>query len=331
MLQLRKIQPELTQPHINNITAHAYTYAKTIYVVVLYIQNSIFFTGILKSFKHDPDVPYPMTHVPCGYAVIINNIVFDEGTRLETREGSEVDVAKMTKLFEWLQFKVEVHRNKKAAEIRSTVRHYCYGREHNKFDCFVLFLMSHGLDDAIFGTDGELVYLRSDIRPYLLGDTCYSLSGKPKLIFVQACRGREANEGLVVTESGYNLPSQEASPYPVCTPSNLDMTPSFTPATDFKYSIPQDSDVLIFYASSSSYAAHRNTREGGWFVKELYDVMRKYAKTEDLQSMITKVTGQTATRMMKKDKKKYMQCPEQVGNLRKQLFFNPRQRNLEYD
>ena len=294
-----------------------------------------FCTGILKSLKHDPDVPYPMTNVPCGYAVIINNIEFDKGTGLDCREGSEVDVTRMTELFEWLQFKVEVHRNKKAAEIRSTVRHYCCEEEHNKFDCFVLLLMSHGSKDSIFGTDGKLVNLRRDIRQFLIGEKCDSLRGKPKLIFVQACRGSEANEGLVVTESGYsvvgNLPSQEASPYPVCTPSNLDMTPSFTPATDFKYSIPQDSDILIFYASSSSYAAHRHTREGGWFVMKLYDVMRKYARTEDLQSMITRVIGQTATKKVEKHGKLYMQCPEQIGNLRKKVFFKPRQGNLGYD
>ena len=289
--------------------------------------NYIFnYIGILKSLQNDPDGPYPMTNVPRGYAVIINNFKFDEGTMLEFRKGSEIDVRKMEELFHWLQFKVEVHQNKTAAEIISIVRKYCYEKEHTKFDCFVLFLMSHGSEDAIFGTDRKLVNVRHDIRRYMTADKCFSLANKPKLIFVQACRGEEANQGFVVTESAHhlmgNLPRQEVHNYPAYTPSNLDIAPSFAPPVDVKY-IPQDSDILIFYASTASHAALRHTQEGGWFVMKLYDVMCEYAEKEDLQSMITKVTGQVSMKKTVKNEKVYMQCPEQIGNLRKKVFFNP--------
>lgn len=272
----------------------------------------------------DPNGPYPMTHVPRGYAVIINNYMFDEVTRLDYRKGSEKDVIKMRQLFEWLQFKVEVHVNKTAAEVISIVRKYCYEKEHNKFDCFVLFLMSHGSEDAIFGTDGKLVNVRRHIRKFMIADKCVSLAKKPKLIFVQACRGEEANQGFVVTESADysmgNLPRQEVNNYPAYTPSNVDLTPNFSPLVEY---IPQDSDILIFYASSDTHAALRHTEEGGWFVSELYDVMCRYAGTEDLQSMITKVTEQVSRKKTVKNGKVYMQCPEQIGNLRKKVFFKP--------
>ena len=284
-------------------------------------------TGILKLLQSDPDGPYPMTNVPCGYAVIINNYEFDEATRLEFRYGSDVDVRKMKELFQWLQFEVDVYENRTADQIKSIVRKYCYGKEHTKFDCFVLFLMSHGYADGVFGTDGNLVNVRRDIRKFLTAGECFSLANKPKLIFVQACRGGGADKGFVVIESGHplvkNAPSQQVSNYPTTyTPSNLDITPGFSPDVDVEY-IPEDSDILISYASTAYHAALRNTYTGGWFVTKLYDVIFEFAKTEDLQSMITRVTREVASqKKVTKNKEVYMQCPEQIGNLRKKVFFN---------
>ena len=104
-------------------------------------------------------------------------------------------------------------------------------------------------------------------------------------------------------------------------PSNLDETPDYTPPEVDVMSIPQDSDILIAYASTAYHAALRNKEIGGWFVTHLYDVMRRYAETEDLQSMLTRVNRQVSA---KKSAKNWMQCPEQIGNLRKKVFFKPR-------
>ncbi|CAB3978180.1 caspase-9 [Paramuricea clavata] len=282
--------------------------------------------GILKSFQNDLDSPYPMTHVPCGYAVIINNSDFHPYTKLEQREGSEKDVKTMEELFKWLQFNVDIYENQTAAEIVSIVRKYRVEIDHTNFDCFVLFLMSHGFEDGIFGTDGRRVKLREEIRKQLTADKCFSLANKPKLIFVQACRGGEADKGFVVSDSPDDqfsvrtTPAQVVNNYPTYTPSNLDVTPDYNPEVDVEY-IPQDSDIIIAYASTAYHAALRHTETGGWFVTQLYEVMRKYAKDEDLQSMITRVTGLVSA---KKTRQNLMQCPEQIGNLRKKVFFKPK-------
>jgi hypothetical protein len=268
-----------------------------------------------------------MTHVPCGYAVIINNILFDEDTKLEVREGSDIDVKKMEKLFHWLQFKVEKHENKTAAEIVSIVRKYQVEIDHSKYDCFVLFLMSHGFAHGIYGTDGEKVFIQRDIREHLTADKCYSLAKKPKLIFVQACRGGNPDKPVVVTDSpspqAGTMPSQEISSQQSYIPANLDHSSDFI-SPEFQHPevtcVPQDSDIMIAYAATANHAALRNVTTGGWFVSQLYDVMDKYAATEDLQSMMTKVTGKVATRRSARD---YMQCPELNGNLRRKVYFKP--------
>ena len=52
----------------------------------------------------------------------------------------------------------------------------------------VVVLMSHGDTGYINGTDGGKVEVK-DIQAEFDGKTCPNLKGKPKLFFIQACRG----------------------------------------------------------------------------------------------------------------------------------------------
>jgi hypothetical protein len=67
--------------------------------------------------------------------------------------------------------------------------------------CFVMFVMSHGKmiatrnatgeligSEYVYGADGEMMSTNSLLAP-LTNDNCRHLSGKPKLVFFQACRG----------------------------------------------------------------------------------------------------------------------------------------------
>ena len=56
------------------------------------------------------------------------------------------------------------------------------------YDSAVVVLMSHGDTGVILGTDLVKVKLR-DLERELEGDKCRGLNGKPKMFFVQACRG----------------------------------------------------------------------------------------------------------------------------------------------
>ena len=54
--------------------------------------------------------------------------------------------------------------------------------------CFVLVILSHGRDGVIMGSDGAKVNLKS-IFAMFSNDNCRSLRKKPKLFFIDACRG----------------------------------------------------------------------------------------------------------------------------------------------
>lgn len=62
-------------------------------------------------------------------------------------------------------------------------------RDHGGEDCFITFILTHGCKGYVYGTDGRKVSIEDDIVAPLCGDRCPSLSGKPKIFFVQACQG----------------------------------------------------------------------------------------------------------------------------------------------
>ena len=59
---------------------------------------------------------------------------------------------------------------------------------HSSFDCLVVAILSHGIDGAVYGTD-EQVFKIEDIYNLFSGNNCPTMAGKPKLFFLQACRG----------------------------------------------------------------------------------------------------------------------------------------------
>jgi hypothetical protein len=55
-------------------------------------------------------------------------------------------------------------------------------------ECVVLIIMSHGETNGIYGTDGKLTKLK-DMTDIFNSSQCHGLDLKPRLVFVQACRG----------------------------------------------------------------------------------------------------------------------------------------------
>ena len=68
--------------------------------------------------------------------------------------------------------------------------------DYTESDCIVLFILSHGNDKGeIIGNDNKLLKLEWIIQKL---QDIQTLHGKPKLIFVQACRGEEEEQPVEV-------------------------------------------------------------------------------------------------------------------------------------
>ena len=67
---------------------------------------------------------------------------------------------------------------------------------HKDSNCAVLFVLSHGGSNAanssyVLGSDGKRVFI-SDLLDLM--NESSTLDGKPKLVFIQACRGSRLNK-----------------------------------------------------------------------------------------------------------------------------------------
>ena len=272
--------------------------------------------------RPESDLVYPMRSKPRGITLIINNEVFEHSTEstekeqkqeeLDVRHGSDQDVAALEKLFGALDFKVKTARNKKREEILNLldeVAHY----DHKDYDCFVLWLMSHGQEGQFYAADGETIPIDT-VRDFFSNAACSTLKGKPKIIFIQACRGREKEKGVVADAP--QSPTEHGQE-----PSTHEDEESSDTGFNFKLNeaIPEHADMLIANSTISGYASFRNPLQGSRFVRCIVEVFREYACHEDLLSMLTMVNQ----RIGKMGEISTKQVSEPAFTLTKKLFFWP--------
>ncbi|XP_067618366.1 caspase-1-like isoform X2 [Eurosta solidaginis] len=70
--------------------------------------------------------------------------------------------------------------------------------DHTNNDCFVLVIMSHGAEGRVYASD--MSYPVERLWQPFLGSNCSSLINKPKIFFVQACRGERLDKPVVFNE-----------------------------------------------------------------------------------------------------------------------------------
>ena len=134
-----------------------------------------------------------MQHIPHGLCVIFSNENFDGKDK---REGNDLDIAALENTFRWLEFTVDVQQDKKAGEIRKELANLSKNIDHKNYDAFICCILSHGDKDVILGTDGKEVSIE-EIRNTFKGNR-KGLDNKPKVFFIQACRGENQDYGHLV-------------------------------------------------------------------------------------------------------------------------------------
>ncbi|KAF5897419.1 caspase-3-like, partial [Clarias magur] len=136
---------------------------------------------------------YSLSYPSIGHCVIINNKNFHSSTGMNQRNGTDVDAGNAMKAFGKLGYKVKVYNDQTVDQIKKVLSSVARD-DHSRCASFVCVLLSHGDEGLFFGTDGsvEMKALTSLFR----GDRCVSLVGKPKLFFIQACRGTGLDPGV---------------------------------------------------------------------------------------------------------------------------------------
>ncbi|XP_068445434.1 caspase-3a [Clinocottus analis] len=230
-----------------------------------------------------------------GQCIIINNKNFDRRTGMNQRNGTDVDAANAMKVFGKLGYQVKVYNDQSVEQMKQVLISVSK-EDHSCSASFVCVLLSHGDEGVFFGTDGsvELKYLTSLFR----GDRCKSLVGKPKLFFIQACRGTDLDAGIEA-DSG----------------------------DDGTTRIPVEADFLYAFSTAPGYYSWRNTMTGSWFMQSLCDMISKYGKELELQHIMLRVNHKVAVEFESFSNSPGFNARKQipciVSMLTKEMYFTP--------
>ncbi|KAK3507634.1 hypothetical protein QTP70_031681 [Hemibagrus guttatus] len=243
--------------------------------------------------SHAHTYKYSLNYPSIGHCIIINNKNFHQRTGMNQRNGTDVDAGNAMKTFGKLGYKVKVFNDQTVDQIKQLLTAVAKD-DHSNCASFVCVLLSHGDEGVFFGTDGalELKALTSLFR----GDRCRSLAGKPKLFFIQACRGTDLDPGIEV-DSG----------------------------TDDSMKIPVEADFLYAYSTAPGYYSWRNTMTGSWFMQSLCEMLSRYGRELELIHVLTRVNHkvaldfESASNMPGFHAKKQIPCI--VSMLTKEMYF----------
>ncbi|XP_052862873.1 caspase-7-like [Anopheles cruzii] len=244
-----------------------------------------------------------------GVVIILNQMQFDDAPY---REGSDKDRDDIGKCFSKLGFEVRIYDDPtqdKVFEILKDVSE----EDHTDNDCLVVIVMTHGEKGTLMAADTHAPYR----PPYkvarlwerFVGNGCPTLRGKPKMFFIQACRGTLLDPGVWV-----------AGPVPRSTRDAAEKNEVYATSTA--------PDLLIAYSTFEGHYSLRNPKDGSWFIQSLAKTLDEQGSEKDLPNLLTCVTRNVATNYISfvpddpaKDNKKQIPCV--VSTLTKAVYFSP--------
>uniref|UniRef100_A0A8C5SYC2 Caspase-3 n=1 Tax=Laticauda laticaudata TaxID=8630 RepID=A0A8C5SYC2_LATLA len=138
--------------------------------------------------------------------------------------------------------------------------------EHGK--CFVSILSSHGEDGCIMDCQGQALKL-TRIYNILSSERCPHLAGKPKIFFIQACRGNRFDDGIYL--------ETDSAPEEDCFSHYL--------------SIPESTAVM--FSCSPGYVSFSNQWES-MFLKALLEVLEGEERKLKVNKLMTWINWKVA-------------------------------------
>ena len=200
--------------------------------------------------------------------VLVFNYIFKKPHK-HFREGADNDSAYICSLFQSLNYEVILEEDKTKVQTFNILQSVVQTKLKDK-EAFLLFFMSHGNTQTghshFLTFDEETIHL-PEIYEYISDSNCPHMRGKPKLLFLNYCRGEYIEKNRVE----YDGVSNKSDP-----PHNL----------------------AIVHASLPGIKACR-TKEGTLFISCLCDTIKKYRKKLDLNDLVyqtgTKMKSQKAT------------------------------------
>lgn len=192
-----------------------------------------------------------MGTAPRGICLVINNVNF---FGKEERQGAELDEQAIASLFHELHFIVKIRQNLGGREILDAAQEMA-AIDHSNYEAFVFCIMSHGdKKDFIHGVDNRKAAVE-DLMSEFTPTNCPTLENKPKLFFIQACRGEKSDRRMNRLSS-------------VLSDNNAEDGIQNSPDADLANGLSaREADFLLAFATVPGYKAWRSKQVGSWFIQ----------------------------------------------------------------
>ncbi|XP_017781123.1 PREDICTED: caspase-1-like [Nicrophorus vespilloides] len=204
---------------------------------------------------------YNMNHDRRGIALIFNHYKFDN-SNLSIREGTDKDCQNIDRTLTTFNFTTKVCQDYTYRQIVDII-YEVSNEDHSDADCLMIVVMSHGDAGVIHARDHQ--YTPDQLWLQFSGNNCPTLVGKPKLFFIQACRGNKLDPGVTV----YASPGD---------------------ANQNTYKIPAMADFLIMYSSFEGHISFRSTVSGSWLIRSLCDELQHISTNNTKTDLLTILT-----------------------------------------
>ncbi|KAK3593304.1 hypothetical protein CHS0354_031363 [Potamilus streckersoni] len=259
---------------------------------------------------------YDFSHPHRGYAIVIVNQLF---TRLLKRNGAEVDLIKTKEFLRKLGYlNKNIERYNLDKESTLAILQDAQDTDHSNMDSFALIISSHGnemehprngkKEHVIYCSDDQYIFT-GDILEMFSDENCPSLKGKPKLFFIQACRGTNTDDGAQIgihvdnrkdvqehsIGQNHSSRSQHDGRSPNEHTLEFVMHPgsesglrdrvqcvddtnarSFEDISEDKPIVNCNNDYLVMYATPSGHCAWRSNDDGSWMLHYLWQEVMNY-------------------------------------------------------
>ncbi|KAM4604909.1 caspase-8-like [Polymixia lowei] len=280
---------------------------------------------VQESKREKKDDVYQLTSKPTGLCVIINNENFEDGRK---RNGTNKDAASFAEVFSWLGFRVVMCKDQTSTQMDQLLKLFASLRDFPQLqqsnvmewsgseftelkevpehgDAFVCCVLSHGDKGSVSGTDSNLLSINKMTSAFN-GSSCPVLISKPKVFFIQACQGKEKQQGKLVECSAPQLDCDE-SPDPIVY-------------------IPVEADFLVATSTVEDYVSYRDSVNGSWFIQSLCQQLKEGCpRGDDLMVILYRVNNEVSKKegsLRRPGGVKQMPEARKV-TLRKRLVFSP--------
>ncbi|XP_059489240.1 uncharacterized protein LOC132204635 [Neocloeon triangulifer] len=198
---------------------------------------------------------YKMNGKRRGRVIIFNQIKFHNET--EPREGSQQDEDRLKQVFESYGFIVNRYQNVNKSDIDYVIGKVKKDPDVADEDCLIICYLSHGDEHGkLYTVEGDKFITIEDLCEPFTTSNCPQLAGKPKLFFIQACKGSKVDTGTECSIA-------------------VDGIGDLTEETAGIHIIPNRIDFFFAFATSEGHVAFRHPEDGSWFIQKLCDQLEK--------------------------------------------------------